>query len=461
MNLPHSKLRRFAFWFYGLTITTLISAALAYNLTESDKTLYLTGEASHGHYQIEMACNSCHGDGFGGADFMQKTCVGCHGDSLELSDDSHPRKKFLDPRNASLLSKLDARQCVTCHTEHKPEITREMGVTLAGDFCVHCHSDIAEDRPSHIDLAFDSCTSCHNYHDNRVLHEDFLSAHLGEANLLQSPALPTRTLVNDWLAENPDIKPLSLSQADLFADSQTDTDINTDWAASIHARAAVNCSDCHINERHVDGQMQLTSMQIVAQCGDCHRDQRTGFSSGKHGMRLSNKLGSSVDSAMSPTLARSKMKEHAQGELNCASCHEPHRVDLHFAAVDACLNCHNDEHSLAYKSSPHFLAWEAKRDDGVSCAGCHLPREAHGQSTFVNHNQNDNLRPTEKMLPVCLNCHGTEFSLSSLTDKKLLGNNFSGKPEAEHKSFEMIRERLLEIAQKNNNDQPQHQPGEK
>ena len=40
------------------------------------------------------------------------------------------------------------------------------------DFCVACHSegdqDVRWDRPSHADLAFDTCASagCHNYHDN-------------------------------------------------------------------------------------------------------------------------------------------------------------------------------------------------------------------------------------------------------------------------------------------------------
>ena len=38
------------------------------------------------------------------------------------------------------------RYCVTCHREHRPGITRAMGVTMPDDYCFHCHQDIAKDR---------------------------------------------------------------------------------------------------------------------------------------------------------------------------------------------------------------------------------------------------------------------------------------------------------------------------
>jgi hypothetical protein len=50
----------------------------------------------------------------------------------------------------------------------------------------------------------------------------------------------------------------------------------------------------------------------------------------------------------------------------------------------------------------------------------------------VNHNQNDTLRPNEKMIrPVCMACHNLEFSIDALADKALIENNFSGQP-SEH-----------------------------
>ncbi|MCW8125657.1 cytochrome c3 family protein [Microbulbifer halophilus] len=441
--------RRFRFWHWGLIVTLLIAASATYNLELSDKSLFISGEPTHGHHQMEMACSSCHSDGFSGADAMQQACLDCHAEELEIADDSHPRTKFLDPRNAALLGKLDARQCVTCHVEHKPEITRDMGVTLAGDFCFHCHSDIAENRPSHRELAFDSCASagCHNFHDNRNLYEDFLIAHAGQPGLLPDARLPARTAMHAWLREHPDTPPLQTGDADISAGASAD--IAGTWADSVHARVDVNCSGCH-----TDGQMQFSSAEIVARCGSCHSEQRETFTQGKHGMRLSSRLPQDFverAGAMSPQQALLPMRESASGELSCTSCHGPHETDLQFAAVEACLGCHNDEHSQAFTESAHFRQWSAGDPAGVSCAGCHLPRETHpgpqgGERILVNHNQNHNLRPNDKMLPVCLNCHGAEFALAALADEALIAHNFNRKPDAGHRTFDLIRERIKQIA---------------
>src|ERR1043165_635746 len=84
------------------------------------------GPLSAGHYQIQLSCESCHTSRFGGREVLQDACVSCHGAELTAADDKHPLAKFNDPRNAELLSKLDARECVTCHTEHQPQITKTM-----------------------------------------------------------------------------------------------------------------------------------------------------------------------------------------------------------------------------------------------------------------------------------------------------------------------------------------------
>jgi len=87
-----------------------------------------------------------------------------------------PYRPFTNPRNAPLAEVLDARKCVTCHTEHQLEQTGPMGVSIAQDYCFHCHEDVGKNRPSHKDLGFETCATagCHNYHDNRALYEDFL-----------------------------------------------------------------------------------------------------------------------------------------------------------------------------------------------------------------------------------------------------------------------------------------------
>ena len=78
-----------------------------------------------------------------------------------------------------------------------------------------------------------------------------------------------------------------------------------------------------------------------------------------------------------------------------------HEFDTKKAAVEACLGCHNDEHSLAYKTSPHFALWEKElagelpENSGVSCASCHMHREVINKEgdTFVVHNQNRSIKP--------------------------------------------------------------------
>jgi hypothetical protein len=113
----------------------------------------LPGRTTSGHYQIELACESCHTSSFTDKDEMQQACTGCHGAELKEANDTHPLSKFTDPRNADRLEKLDATLCVTCHVEHRPRITHAMGVTLPKDLCFHCHAEIAADRPSHAGMA--------------------------------------------------------------------------------------------------------------------------------------------------------------------------------------------------------------------------------------------------------------------------------------------------------------------
>lgn len=443
---------KFKFWHYGLLVTVLGAAAITYNLEASDKSFFLGGDTSHGHHQVELACTTCHGDGFAGEDFMQQACLSCHKDELAEADDSHPRKKFLDPRNAGLLAHLDARQCVSCHTEHKPEITHDMGVTLAGDFCVHCHSDIADNRPNHAGFGFDTCASagCHNYHDNRYLYEDFLVKHLETTDAMSDGQLPLRTLVKSWQKSHPDTSPLGKADADLTPPEPTPEaweNIHQSWASSTHALADTNCSGCHNDNR-----TQFTSTEIVVMCGNCHEEQRRQFTGGKHGMRLSSRLPEKfrqVTGAMSPVEAQIAMKDSANTELNCISCHDAHSTDTRFAAIEACLGCHDDEHSRNFLASAHFKTWQQDPEAGVSCASCHLPREIHEEKVVVNHNQNHNLRPNEKMLPVCLNCHGIEFSIAALADDKLLNNNFSSPVQKGHQTFQLIRERIARIKTNN------------
>jgi hypothetical protein len=175
-------------------------------------------------------------------------------------------------------------------------------------------------------------------------------------------------------------------------------------------------------------------------------------------MRLAQGL-----SPMRPDWARLPMTDGSgHRELNCSSCHGAHRYETRHAASEACLSCHADSHSRAYKNSPHFRLWqaelsgEAPSGSGVSCATCHLPREVHAVNGVdhvrVQHNQNANLRPNEKMIrTVCLSCHGLEFSLDALADRGLIENNFANAPSRHVDSIDMaLRFRAETEAKKRN-----------
>lgn len=437
-------------WILWLLGSLALGGYYAYALMlGEDKGVFLPGETSHGHYQIELACDSCHGEAFGGGEALQDACVRCHGAELKAVDDSHPKSKFTDPRNADRVAILDARYCVTCHREHRPQITNAMAVTLPDDFCFHCHEDIAEDRQSHEGMAFDTCASagCHNYHDNQALYEDFLVKHGAGADVAEAPHVPLRDYGDRYRRDAAvAVEPLTVSQID--APSQFVTPENTaQWHETAHAQAGVNCRGCHQN---ADDKTQWLAKPGQVQCERCHDTEAEGFLAGKHGMRLAEALG-----PMSPTLARLPMKDDAhQLQLGCTSCHSSHRFDTRKAAAEACLGCHDDEHSRAYQASAHYRLWQHEAQGriaqgrGVSCATCHMPRvhQRKGGETrvVVEHNQNLNLRPNEKMIrSVCLNCHSLAFSIDALADPELIDKGFAGKPGVHIESIEMalVRER--------------------
>jgi len=120
--------------------------------------------------------------------------------------------------------------------------------------------------------------------------------------------------------------------------------------------------------------------------------------------------------------------------LDCQSCHRQHQYTTNplIAGVESCLNCHADQHSLAFKQSAHFkLCQQANKNQAVSCATCHLPRQYHEQQqrVVVQHNANHNLRPRQTMLETCLHCHGMRFSVNALSDQQMIDSNFQGQPQ--------------------------------
>ena len=478
------------------TAGTLIAVVVVVVLmvVGGDRRMLLIGATTDAHHQLEMTCETCHAaPAFAAAETaekeLNKTCRDCHEDALEDGDDIHPRSKFRSPRMAAYWEKLDGRLCTTCHVEHRPEITRASAVTVAMDFCVACHSEADQDirtaRASHADLSFDTCASsgCHNYHNNRALYEDFLVKHAGQPWLTADPVHALSAQYRAW--EPPAEAAMGTSEAVASALALADATTVDHWAGSDHAAAGVNCAHCHAPDVAQDNlQSEVEAAWIDAPpttvCGDCHRQQARTFALGRHGMRQHPDIAKPRDPdrglamiGLDDTLpdaitrwladppppthmrvaeARLPMRADAAAEsLDCGTCHGPHAVDIDRAAVEACASCHDDPHTRAYFDSAHHAlrvaerAGEAPLGTGVSCATCHMVKSKRRGTVTTNHNQNDNLRPNEKMIrPVCLDCHGLAFSLDALADVDLVARNFQGKPDVHVESIEWATQRATD-----------------
>ena len=241
------------------------------------------------------------------------------------------------------------------------------------------------------------------------------------------------------------MQPLVAEDADAPGVAPLEASGFRDWLETAHARSGVNCSACHMSPGDGGDKRAWNDHPDHRACAVCHDLEVKRFERGKHGMRLAVGL-----PPMTPAQARLPMKADAgHKQLECNTCHVAHRFDIRQAAVDACLGCHNDEHSLAYKQSAHFQLWEkevageGEPGSGVSCASCHMPRVDFDVSDWmsrvmVEHNQNATLSPNEKMIrPACLHCHGLGFTLDALADRHLVDNNFQGRPTVHVKSMEM------------------------
>jgi hypothetical protein len=396
------------------------------------------GPGSPGHVHMESACGRCH---VGPKGDVQESCVGCHGADLAAEEDSHAASRFDDPSRAADLALIDANRCATCHLEHRPHLTNRESVSVPADFCVVCHDEVLTDRPSHAGLDVRGCAAagCHRYHDNRALYLELLRARRDEPDLLAGGRLPARKPPAEPAPGEAALVTLTMVPADGTALEPA----TSEWRASAHARASVGCAACHEPPGSASWQWRP---EAGPACARCHAPEQASFSMGKHGMRPAVGL-----PALEVAAAQLSMRPESRGRsLGCASCHGAHSASLREAAVAACERCHDDEHTRAFRRSAHFALWEREvagrqpPGSGVSCAGCHLPRAEYPQApggVRVDHNQNRNLRPRDKMArPVCGRCHGLPFTLAALADDALVRRNFEGGRAPVATGFDLLKD---------------------
>jgi predicted CXXCH cytochrome family protein len=440
-------------WLIWIVLTAVLAGILAWQMLKTEPAeIFSPGKLTSAHHQITENCSACHTDSFGGLKSLDKSCLQCHSEQLNMQKDSHPAKKFADPRNADRLEKIDALSCVTCHGEHQVERDTGMAVTVASDFCIKCHADVDEERPTHKGFNTKTCATggCHNYHDNSALYEDFLMLHKDDVDVSKHPVVDMKNS-EVWMdALQKEVKALNITDMDANYVEHIDSKISHDWVESSHAKAGVNCKACHQVKTESNLEQKWQNKVGMDVCMTCHAREADGFLDGKHGMRIKQGL-----TPMTPDKARLPMNPMAHGsQLTCMSCHASHSFAPQKAAVESCLKCHADVHSQNYKKSKHFGLWHeeisgnARPGSGVSCATCHMPRVVIEEDESlsgkhevrVEHNQSLNLRPNEKMVRgVCLKCHGLQFTLDALADKKLIDNNFSTMPSIHVESIDWAK----------------------
>ncbi len=228
----------------------------------------------------------------------------------------------------------------------------------------------------------------------------------------------------------------------VLADSLSKTQLNKieqQWQTSAHALAEVNCSSCHQNQET----KAFIPKPTQESCKSCHESSVDTFLLGKHGIRTLEGL-----SPLTPAMAHLPMRNSSlDKQMNCNTCHNVHTVNTYEAAVDSCLTCHSDRHSLNYKNSGHAKIFQEigtlprPNQDAVTCATCHLPREVSGDKVLVNHNNTYTLKPRDRMVQeVCMNCHGVEHAYNSIFDDELVEANFARPPNQKLPTFELVRD---------------------
>lgn len=229
--------------------------------------------------------------------------------------------------------------------------------------------------------------------------------------------------------------------ADGTAPAQMDEAIQL-WQTSAHALNEVNCSSCHGSSET----QEFVAQPDIASCQTCHESAVDTFLLGKHGIRTLE-----GETPLTPAMARLPMQPDAMArQMTCNTCHDVHSVNTVQAAVDSCLSCHSDSHSLNYENSRHAELFAADRDlprpsaSAVSCATCHLPRHQMGTGdaarTLVNHNNTYTLLPRDRMVKdVCMNCHGMEYSYNSIFDDDLVEANFDAPPTLVLETLDLVR----------------------
>jgi hydroxylamine dehydrogenase len=189
--------------------------------------------------------------------------------------------------------------------------------------------------------------------------------------------------------------------------------IVSDWQASKHSQAGINCPSCHGDQHKTVGDVKNVRIPTPDTCASCHPTQVQQFKSGKHALAWASMK------AM-PT-AHWQPMELMEGMKGCGGCHkiglktEPELKELiesgagfGLASCDACHTRHI------------FSAKEASQPQ--SCRTCHMgidhpqwemySASKHGVRYLLKQN---GILPETVAAPTCQTCHMQEGNHSNRT----------------------------------------------
>ena len=283
-------------------------------------------------------------------------------------------------------------------------------------------------------MAFNTCNSagCHKFHDNRALYEDFLAKHLDEpANTEQAPQLRARNfreVAAEWPGYPVDRFPLKRAN-------------RCRCAARIHAvargrrrlaRDGARAFRRELQRLPQGGEGRRRSMGEAPRPQGVRdlpraRDQRLSRRQARHAARRrlsADDAAAARASRCTPKRGdnRARMRELSLGaplryeESRGRSVRRlpPRRAHASLRALAALRAV--EERARRRGASRQ----RASRARAATCRAKSIAsREPARSAILVQHNQNDNLRPNEKMIrPVCMSCHGLGYSIDALADSE-------------------------------------------
>lgn len=208
------------------------------------------------------------------------------------------------------------------------------------DTCSACHEDLATAFMPTPHAVNNSCTACHG--DTETHFEEG-----GGPNIF---AFKTTDIPN------------AKSEKCLTCHLKS----NSDYFASPHGKASMDCTACHVIHAE-ETNPSLLKVSATKTCYVCHSEVFSEFQLNE----------------------RHRLQE---GILDCTSCHNPHvpatRERLGGFKHESCFKCHTD------KEGPYLYEHGASRIEG--CTACH---EVHGSP-------NRHMLTFHSVADLCFSCHG-------------------------------------------------------